>query len=98
MKLDVASLAFKRINELKKEVFTTITESAKSQNLSRSFVHYLAVNSKIRGAYILGGRWFIPKHWKYKPKRQGEKHGPKPASKVLSLKDPSKRLGRPKGS
>ena len=96
MKLDFVTAAYERINDLKKEVFMTITQVAKKEKLSRSFVHYLVVNGKVRGAMRVGSVWVIPKHWKYKPKRQGEKHGPRPYTKALSLKDPSKRLGRRK--
>jgi len=74
---------------LKREMMSTPTEVAKKFKLSRSFIHWLLQNDRIEGAYKASERtWLIPSKWKYKKKRKGEKHGPKPID-YGGLQDPS---------
>jgi hypothetical protein len=91
---DLISDAYKLVHSLKKELFVTVSESAKMQKLSRTFIHYLLKDGRVPGAYKTGKIWLIPEKWRYKKIRKGKKHGPKPRG-MLSLSDPSLRVGMP---
>ena len=80
---------FERLASIKKEAFLSASECAKKNKLSRSFMNFLLVRGRVTGAYKSGNIWIIPKAWRYKKKRKGRKHGPRPKP-TLALDDPSR--------
>jgi hypothetical protein len=81
----------KKLSKIKGHNLMSTSDAADKYGLTRQYVNWMLRNDMIPGAFRVAREWLIPAGWKYKPSREGGKHGPQSES-TLALDNPDKIL------